>query len=233
MSQFYANSQLDAMESVAAAGLGLLFGVFIVVMLFTLALSVVIYVLQSISMYTIAKRRGIHKPWLAWIPVGNRWILGSISDQYQYVAKGKVRNRRKVLLWLVVAATLVGIPYYIAYFGTTIGLIGGAETGTFAASALMLVCSLVTSVLGIVSVVFHYIALYDLYASCQPNNGVLYLVLSIVFNITQPIFMFICRNKDEGMPPRKQNKPAELAIEEPAAETVTEEEWVQEESQEE
>ena len=32
---------------------------------------------------------------------------------------------------------------------------------------------------------------------------VLYLVLSIFFNITMPIFLFICRNKDEGMPPRK------------------------------
>lgn len=233
MSQFYTNPQFDAMEGIAAAGLGLLFGVFAVVMLFTLALSVVIYVLQSISMYTIAKRRGIHKPWLAWIPVGNWWILGSISDQYQYVAKGKVRNRRKVLLWLTVAATLVGIPYYIASFGSMIGLAGGTEAGTFAASAVMLVCSLATSVLSIVSVVYHYIALYDLYASCQPNNSVLYLVLSIVFNITQPIFMFICRNKDEGMPPRKQNKPAELAIEEPAVETVTEEDFVQEESPEE
>ncbi len=53
------------------------------------------YVLQALSLYSIAKRRGIGKPWLSWIPVANTWILGSISDQYQYVVKGKVRNKRK------------------------------------------------------------------------------------------------------------------------------------------
>ena len=33
----------------------------------------------------------------------------------------------------------------------------------------------------------------------------LFLVLSIVFNITEPFFVFSCRNKDFGMPPRKQD----------------------------
>ena len=29
-------------------------------------------------------------------------------------------------------------------------------------------------------------------------------MLSIVFTVTLPVFLFICRNKDGGMPPRKQ-----------------------------
>lgn len=233
MSQFNGFYQFGAMEEIAEVGFGLLFGVLAIIMFFTFAIATVIYVLQSISMHTIAKRRGIHKPWLAWIPVGNLWIMGSIADQYQYVAKGKVRNRRKVLLGLSVAAMIVSIPYYISCFGVAIGTAGGSETGMIALSALMMVCSLALSALGIISAVFQCIALYDLYASCQPSNSVLYLVLSIVFNITQPIFMFICRNKDEGMPPRKQARPAELSIEEPAAEAVTEEDSVKENSEEE
>ena len=28
-----------------------------------------VYVLTSLSLYTIAQRRGLHAPWLAWIPV--------------------------------------------------------------------------------------------------------------------------------------------------------------------
>ena len=46
--------------------------------------------------------------------------------------------------------------------------------------------------------------MYDIYTSCTPKNNVLFLVLSILFNITEPFFLFFTRNKDEGMPPRRQ-----------------------------
>ena len=58
------------------------------------------YVFGAISLYCIAQRRGIKNPWMAWVPVLNCWILGSISDQYRYVVKGQVRNRRTLLLVL-------------------------------------------------------------------------------------------------------------------------------------
>ena len=77
---------------IAIAGMGLL------VAFVVLACFVVMYVFQSIGLYTIAKRRGIANPGLAWVPVAYSWILGSVSDQYQYVVRGKVCNRRKILL---------------------------------------------------------------------------------------------------------------------------------------
>ena len=67
-----------------------------------LAIGIAAYVLQSLGLYTIANRRGISNPWLAWLPVGNMWILGSIADQYQYAANHKVRNRRNALLTMTV-----------------------------------------------------------------------------------------------------------------------------------
>ena len=56
--------------------------------------------------------------------------------------------------------------------------------------------------------VIMYIALYDLYRSCDPANGLMYLLLSIFVSITMPIFIFVCRNKELGMPPRKQDPAA-------------------------
>ena len=81
---------------IAIAGMGLL------VAFVVLACFVVMYVFQSIGLYTIAKRRGIANPGLAWVPVAYSWILGSVSDQYQYVVRGKVCNRRKILLGLAI-----------------------------------------------------------------------------------------------------------------------------------
>jgi len=56
----------------------------------------------------------------------------------------------------------------------------------------------------IASAVFRFMALYDLYTSCDPRNSVIYLVLSILFPVTEPFFIFFNRNRDEGMPPRRE-----------------------------
>ena len=64
--------------------------------------SIAAYVLLALGLYGIAKKRGIHYPWLAWLPVGNAWLLGCISDQYRFVVKGETKNHRKRMLVLSV-----------------------------------------------------------------------------------------------------------------------------------
>ena len=187
-----------------AAGAGVLL-VLLVVWLLTFGLSILMYVFQSVGLHSIAKRRGIRKPWLAWLPLGNMWILGSISDQYQYVAKGNVRNRRKVLLGLTIAMWAIMLPLYVSYGVFLVGMISGfmADGNIVAALLVMIVLALALMVIGIIAVVYQYIALYDLYSSCSPDSAVLMLVLSIFINITMPFFLFAIRKRDGGMPPRK------------------------------
>lgn len=220
--------QYDAAAS-AAAGIGGFFLVFVLLIyLVTFGLSIASYVLNSLGMYTIAKRRGIHNPWLAWVPVGNVWLLGSISDQYQYVAKGNVRNRRKVLLGLNIAVAVGSVLVLVMAFaaGVSIGLSEGSSSAATGAAvgasfAGIVLLELAMIVVALVQVVFTYIALYDLYASCEPGNAVLYLILSIIIQITMPIFVFICRKKDQGMPPRRKAV-TEPVWEQPEEETVDE-----------
>ena len=194
----------------AAGGIAGFLAVFLIVFyLLMLAFGIVAYILQAVGMYTIAKRRGIHHPWLAWIPVGDMWLLGSISDQYQYIAKGRVRNRRRVLLGLVIAILVLLIPMNICSFAAAAGQ-SSVTAGALLAVALL--CLLVYLVLAIIVAVFEWIALYDLFASSDPNNAVMYIVLSIFFGVTLPFFIFACRKKDLGMPPRRPVQPAQPAF---------------------
>lgn len=180
--------------------------------LFIFALAVTSYVLQSLGMYTIAKRRQINHPWMAWVPVVSSYLLGCISDQYQYVAKGKNTARRKVLLvlniilWVIYIAGAVSIiqAVFNIAIGTAAGKDGMELVGN-AASSIALFAGAWFALFGIsiALTVFQYISLYDLYNSCDPKNSVLFLVLSIVFTVTQPFFVFACRKKELGMPPRK------------------------------
>lgn len=179
------------------------------------------YVLESVGLYTIARRRGLKNPWMAWVPVLNCWLLGSISDQYRYVAKGQIRNRRMLLLALVIVSTLVG------WFGSAVSaanlsalaqlLEGGAApysgmiTGTVGTGLLVVVAGLAAKT---ALQVCRYMALYDVYTSCDPHNNVLYLVLGILFGFLTPIFLFVNRNKDGGMPPRKEQPQYHPPVEE-------------------
>ena len=164
----------------------------------------VAYVLQSLGLYTVAKRRCIHHCWLAWIPIGNMWLLGSISDQYQYVAKGRIRNRRKVLLGLLIAAyTLIMATVVMGFVLSASALMNDTTAAAAASGFGMFGVYIIGWLLAVVAMVFTYIAYYDYYASCNPGNAVVFLVLSIFFNFLIPFFVFACRKKDEGMPPRR------------------------------
>ena len=180
---------------------------------FSSIVSIAVYVLTALSLYTIANRRGIKNAWLSWIPVVNCWIIGSLSDQYRYVVKGEVKNKRKTLLTLNIINAVIGIIMGVVAVITIIGAVQSAVSIRGEEELIGLVLGAVFGILGLclplagVSIaiaVVRFMALYDIYTSCQPQNNVLFLVLSIIFRITEPFFLFLCRDKDEGMPPRKQ-----------------------------
>ena len=177
--------------------------------------SILSYVFISLAMYTIAQRRGIRKAWLAWVPVVNVWILGSISDQYRYVVKGEVKNKRKVLLTLSILNTVLAWVAVIKMIVSLVLAVSGMaqhvdEMELVRLALSSLVWFIPVAILSILGLVLEILALYDVYKSCEPDNSVLYLVLSLIpgiKQITQPVFLFLCRNKDEGMPPRRESVP--------------------------
>ena len=177
---------------------------------------IAMYVLTSLGFYTIAKRRGISKAWLAWVPVVNCWLIGCISDQYRYVVKGEVKSKRKSLLTLTIVQTVLGLVFLGALTVTIISGVNSSMSGISASRIMerIMIPAIVTLGLllpmagvGIAKTILSYMAMYDLYSSCVPENNVLFLVLSIVFPVTKPFFVFFNRNNDKGMPPRRVNNP--------------------------
>ena len=179
----------------------------------SMLLSVATYVLSALGLYTVASRRGIRNPWMAWIPVLNVWLLGSLSDQYRYVVKGQVKNKRKALLILNIINMVLGIAVVVFLILMAVAAVR-SEMGYFRSDSLMneilryaiaLGCTgMIMMGTGIAAAVVRYIALYDVYMSMDPSNCVLFLVLSIIFKITEPFFLFFNRNNDKGMPPRRE-----------------------------
>jgi hypothetical protein len=210
-SAYYLEELLDSMSSVGG---------------FSSTLSLAAYVFTALAIYTIAQRRGIKKAWLAWVPVVNVWILGSISDQYRYVVKGEIKNKRKTLLGLNIASVVLSIVMVIVVIvqvvsaAMDLGMAGyvseqevfGVLGKFFLTVALVSIPGMVIAVTGFV---ISSIALYDVYRSCDPENSTLYLVLSLIpgiNSITKPLFLFLCRNQDKGMPPRVDAEPVQEPV---------------------
>lgn len=188
--------------------------------LYSIVWSLIPYVLTSLGLYTLAARRGIRHPWLAWVPVGNEWILGCISDQYQYVSNGRTKSKRKLLLALnivMLAVCVITIVIAAAMFVYAIEDLINADgipsvnmlNSLF--SMLGLALLLIVSCIGYA--VVRYMALYDLYASCEPQNKTLFLVLSILVPFAAAILVFLCRDKEQGMPPRRPQPEPHVPVE--------------------
>lgn len=220
----------EGMEEAMELGMGY-FIVIIAIYLLAIVWSIAAYVLQGLGMYTIAKRRQIRHPWMAWVPVLSTYLLGCVSDQYQHIVNKRTTKRRVVLLVCMILFLLVYIGFCVSSFGMMFEMIDSPEImGGYASDEQLMeaVLAPVLSIIGlsfvmtivvIVLAVFEYVALYDLYASCWPNCKVGFLLLSIFLGVATPILVFICRKKDEGMVPVQHPVYPQYAPPAPQAET--------------
>ena len=181
-------------------------------------LPIAAYVLLAIGLFAIAQRRNIRHPWMAWVPLANVWLLGGISDQYCQAAENRKCNRKKrmiilSIISLVLAVLVIGAACVLLAQAVSLVLAGEAVEnlmGLAASLGLILLLTIPVIVVSIWLQVEIFCAYHDLFCSCTPANKTLYTVLSIVgsllgLGILASVFVFICRNKDEGMPSRPQS----------------------------
>lgn len=159
----------------------------IVCMVFGMVISIPGYILTGVALFTIAKRRGIAHRWTAWIPMAQLWLMGGISDHYQRLAKQKCSRKQQLILWLI--STLLILHTLL------IVLCLFASDQTTLISLVFIPAWCVTAAL----VIIGFLAMYDLYVSCDPDHAVLYFTLSILLSAVQPIFLFVSRKKDLGL----------------------------------
>lgn len=68
------------------------------------------YLVEAFGLYGISKNRGYQKPWLAFIPVANGYLLGSIADNINYCFGKKTSFR----IWMLIARILSTINAVIS-----------------------------------------------------------------------------------------------------------------------
>lgn len=166
------------------------------------------FLFRGYPLYRIAQRRGIHHAWLGWVPVGQDWIRGSVSDQYQYLTRGKIQHRRVILTVAAAACKVVeaiGLAvglYHLSYAFVEWGYSHSTLHAFQWAMSGMLLGGIALCAWGL-RLVFHHLCMYDLYRSTDPKNDTAMTVLGIVLPFLEPFFLFYVREKEDGMPPRR------------------------------
>lgn len=192
-------------------------GIMLVILGIVLVCCLVGWILGSVGLYKVARRRGIRHAWMAWIPIGCYWVLGSVSDQYQHLVRHKITSRRKILLGLNLVAIVAGIAYVVCTVAAELMLIEENAVGRMMLA--MIIPYLLFLGVAITLAVFYHISNFDFYRSCKPDSAVVFLVLGILLPVCQPFFYFSCRKKDLGMivpkPVPVSPEPAELPMANP------------------
>lgn len=178
---------------------------YIALYVIAIAFGIVVYILTGKGLSATARRRGINNPWLAWVPVGSDWMLGCISDQYRYVSYGEQTNRRSKLLWYNIAILVcLFITLILSGVLTIVGVSGASDETVISLGLLTLLPCFAMIPLAVLYSITLYKSYYDLFRSCDPGKSLVFLLISIFTGVTAPFFLYANRDKDLGMPPRKE-----------------------------
>ena len=189
--------------------LGVLFVLCVVMLVFGQLWMLFRYIMEGVGIRKIAERRGLENSWLVWVPVVRHWLLGAISDQYRQMSVGKQTNRRNTLLFLHILINglgLIGISIVL----TALALVSEHEALGIDFNVISPVASIIMVpgilclygyfIAGLACYVYTYFPIFDLFLSCRPEKAVRRLVLSIIFPVLLPFFVFTCRDSDDGLP---------------------------------
>lgn len=138
-------------------------------------ISLGIYILSAFAFYKLGKLRGIQNSWLAFLPIFQLFIIGSIGDTLKYN-----NNALSQRLFNVPLAYVLPGAAMVASFSYMIPLIGG-------------LVNLALSLALFLGQVLVYYMVFDRYAS--PNMTILFTLASLI-PVVGPILILYCL-KDE------------------------------------
>lgn len=174
-------------------------------------IGIAIYLLESISVYKMAKSAKIKNPWLAFIPVANDWVFGTLAEKY------KKKNGTKSARFGIILPVLEGIVLIETIALTIFTVISIKEITGYALDAVntssemapeqfmslipVIILYFALMAVAIAYAVVFFIALWRVYSSFDKSNATLYIVLSVIFTISVPIILFIIRNRKPEFDP--------------------------------
>ena len=170
------------------------FTVFAIAYLAIIGLAIAQYVLTSLSVYDMARKRGVRFAGLVWIPVVGNWVLGALLDRCE-AQRGRKRRWGCLLLIL----NILIIVFYLLMMGVVIaGTFALARIGVAGESAVMgtlgvmAVFYVLMAMVVVVRMSCWVVCLYKVYEEMLPEKAVKYLLLSCLLPLAAGLCLMRC-----------------------------------------
>ena len=177
---------------VTEAYIGAFWAMYAVIMLLSFAM----YIMQAIAFMRMAKKVGIKRSWLAFIPIGDLYIMGRIAD----AGKEKHKHTRRLMGTTIVFA----IVYVLMIALLVSSVVANPMADTIEPSYLipMILLALVILVVSICLIVFEFIVLYKICDNFGGDNGALYFIGVVLGMFLMPVVTVVLFLILSGKTPR-------------------------------
>lgn len=133
-------------------------------MIFTIAYNVAIYAACAYSLFIIGKKNNVSNAWLAFVPILQYYIIGSICEEYELLGL-RIKNLQWVLC--IIAAVQVLASVSTVFGAGIIGLIAGI----------------------LMALILHkFFYLFD------PSKATIYAILCLFGRLPLAIILFLVKN---------------------------------------
>lgn len=143
--------------------------------IFTAAYNIAAYALCAYSLYVIANRCGVKYPWIAFVPILQYYVIGSLCEEYELLG---VRIRR--LEW--VACGLLFIQTFLPYI-PYIGFMPRMTT-----SLVVFAANILTALI-----------MHKFFYLFSPQNAFIFAFLSLFGRLSLGIILFFVKDKPMQM----------------------------------
>ena len=182
--------------------------VYAITFLIALVFGLAHYVMEAVGLSKIAKSCRYPRPWLAWIPFANSYLIGKLAE-VSAVRFGKTKRPYaawiltlqiiSTVLWTVymvvwTATMIIGIPEYSAAI-----IAGDTEAMPYAVFAMFPLMG-VFSILSVLQLVVQFLAYHLLFMLFDEKNAILYVLLSVLVSFAFPIILLILSRRTPNLP---------------------------------
>ena len=163
-----------------------------------IALSVAMYILQSLGLMSMLRSVGYKKPWFAWVPILNARACGDLADFYD---NGKPsRNLGKKLMTLTIVITALSVGFGFIYLFAVIAALGGGYGSIYSIFAslffLLVLYYCAWIAIAVIYTIYYYKAVWSILRIFAPSASVGLLMLCIFVTEAFPFVIFALRNKE-------------------------------------
>lgn len=157
-------------------------------------LAIAEYVIRSLALYRIAKKREIQNAWLSWIPVGYAWIVGRTTEE---IDRERGINRKWGIVLLTVGLVILGLAVLtlIACIAFAVIVLMNElfvdEIGVYMIFVLygfIVLLLIPTSLFGALQIV----CFYKIFEFNVPEKSLKYMIVSMLVPLGLPLCLLKC-----------------------------------------